>query len=143
MPCTRTVPHALWLVSVELSWGRLSGVLQLQPTRKQYVGVKGYHWLAQAAGREEAKKNCTGQRMEGGGNMSTESTTERKRMEVTMSSLERKSEAHGPGLSVGQGVIMVASQSTQRDPPHGRAPKGLMILFSLASPSLREPRTSQ
>ena len=77
MPCTGTVPHALWQVAVELSQGRLSGLLQVPPTRKQHVGVKGYQWLAQAAGREEAKRNCTGQGMEGGGSKSAENNTKR------------------------------------------------------------------
>lgn len=121
--------------AIELSWGRLSGLLQEPPTRKQHVGVKGYYWLAWGTGREEAKRNCTGQGMEGKGSRSTESNTKRKRMEVTMDSLVKLMDH----VSLWGKVPPVAvSHSMQRDPPHGRAPKGLMILFSVASPSPQE-----
>lgn len=48
-------PLILWQVVIELSPAKLSGPLQVPLMRKQHVGLKGCHWLAQEAGREEEK----------------------------------------------------------------------------------------
>lgn len=73
--------------------------------------------------------------MEGRGSRSMESNTKRKKMEVTMCRLQRKKvKMIDEDFLWAKVPPEEASQSAQRDlPMHGRAPKGLMIIFSLAS----------